>query len=96
VRLVTRSEWFGDRFGVDAVRALGLCAVPVSHVRLGDDVRVDDSWTDTRALDADGARSGSARPQHIAWRAQHVPSEPAGLADRGARSGVARGVTDCE
>jgi hypothetical protein len=57
--------------------ALGTSIAPLRHVRLGDDATVDDEWTATCGLGADGALL--VRPdQHIAWRAEHLPPDPAG------------------
>jgi 2-polyprenyl-6-methoxyphenol hydroxylase-like FAD-dependent oxidoreductase len=56
--------------------ALGTSIAPVRHVRLGQDVTVDDQWAVMCGLGADGALL--VRPdQHIAWRAEHLTTDPA-------------------
>jgi 2,4-dichlorophenol 6-monooxygenase len=56
--------------------ALGSSAVPVHHVRLGTGVSVNGGWFTTCGLGADGALL--VRPdQHITWRSEQLPSDPA-------------------
>jgi 2-polyprenyl-6-methoxyphenol hydroxylase-like FAD-dependent oxidoreductase len=56
--------------------ALGSSAVPVQHVRLGDEANVDAGWFTTCGLGADGALL--VRPdQHVAWRSEQLPPDPA-------------------
>ena len=55
---------------------LAVGEVPVHHVRLGHDVSVDDAWARTCDLAPDGALL--VRPDHhIAWRAEHLPTDAA-------------------
>jgi hypothetical protein len=56
--------------------ALGSSAVPVQHVRLGDEANVDAGWFTTCGLGVDGALL--VRPdQHVAWRSEQLPPDPA-------------------